>query len=63
MKVWIDDNECTQCGLCTDNVPAIFKMGQSSAEVIMPDVDVPLQFIHPVHQAIDDCPVSCIHEK
>jgi ferredoxin len=63
MKVWIDSNVCTQCGLCTDNVPSVFKMGVNSAEVILGDSDIPENLVSDVKQAIDDCPVSCIHEK
>ena len=34
MKVKIDADLCTACGLCTDGVPQVFKMGKDVAEVI-----------------------------
>ena len=36
MKVRIDPDLCTACGLCTDSVPQVFKMGKDPAEVINP---------------------------
>jgi ferredoxin len=62
VKVWIDPDLCTACGLCTDNVPGIFRMGKDYAEAISNE-DIPLQFVHSVHQAMDDCPAECIFEK
>ena len=38
MKVRIDPDLCTACGLCTDGVPQVFKMGKDLAEVINPAV-------------------------
>jgi len=38
MKVKIDADLCTACGLCTDSVPQVFKMGKDVAEVIAADV-------------------------
>ena len=38
MKVKIDPDLCTACGLCTDGVPQVFKMGKDTAEVITPEV-------------------------
>ena len=58
MKVKIDDDLCTACGLCVDSVPDIFKMGDDVAEVITADVSADLE--EDVQNAVDDCPVEAI---
>ena len=58
MKVKIDNDLCTACGLCVDSVPDIFKMGDDVAEVIT--ADVPANLEEDVQNATDDCPVECI---
>lgn len=58
MKVKIDNDLCTACGLCVDSVPDIFKMGDDVAEVIT--ADVPANLDEDVQNATDDCPVEAI---
>ena len=58
MKVKIDSDLCTACGLCVDSVPDVFKMGDDVAEVITPDV--PSNLEQDVQDAADDCPVEAI---
>ncbi len=58
MKVKIDNDLCTACGLCVDSVPDIFKMGDDVAEVIT--ADVPANLEEDVQNATDDCPVEAI---
>jgi len=58
MKVKIDNDLCTACGLCVDSVPDIFKMGDDVAEVITADVSADLE--EDVQNAVDDCPVEAI---
>ncbi len=58
MKVKIDNDLCTACGLCVDSVPDIFKMGDDVAEVIT--ADVPDNLEEDVQNAVDDCPVESI---
>ncbi len=58
MKVRIDDDLCTGCGLCSDSVPDVFKMGDDIAEVISPDVPANLEST--VQEAVDDCPAESI---
>ncbi len=58
MKVKIDGDLCTACGLCVDSVPDVFKMGDDVAEVISPDV--PSNVEEDVQNAADDCPVEAI---
>ena len=58
MKVRIDPDLCTGCGLCTDSVPEVFKMADDVAEVIK--ADVPADKEKAVKEAADDCPAEAI---
>jgi len=58
MKVKIDNDLCTACGLCVDSVPDVFKMGDDVAEVIVDTVASNLE--GDVKDAADDCPVEAI---
>ncbi len=58
MKIRIDDDLCTGCGLCSDSVPDVFKMVDDIAEVISPDVPANLEST--VQEAVDDCPTEAI---
>jgi len=58
MTVKIDNDACTGCGLCTDSVPDVFKMGDDVAEVIK--ANVPPNLEEDVQDAIDNCPVEAI---
>ena len=58
MKVKIDSELCTACGLCEDSVPDVFQMGDDVAEV--KSADVPADLESAVQEATDDCPVEAI---
>ena len=58
MKVRIDADLCTGCGLCTDSVPDVFKMGDDVAQVIK--ADVPANLEKAVKEATEDCPAEAI---
>ena len=58
MKVSIDKDLCTACGLCVDGVPEVFKMGNDVAEVINPNV--PPEHEKAVKESATDCPVEAI---
>ncbi len=58
MKVKIDAELCTACGLCEDSVPDVFRMGDDVAEV--KSADVPAELESAVQEATDDCPVEAI---
>ena len=57
--VYIDEEECIGCGSCVEICPEVFRMqeGEEKAEVIKPEGG-PEDL---VQEAIDTCPVSCIH--
>ena len=58
MKVSIDADLCTACGLCTDDVPEVFTMGDDVAEVA--EADVPAALEGSVRDAADSCPSEAI---
>jgi ferredoxin len=57
--VYIDEEECIGCGSCVEICPEVFQMqeGEEKAEVIKPEGGPE----NLVQEAIDTCPVSCIH--
>lgn len=57
--VYIDEEECIGCGSCVEICPEVFQMkeGDEKAEVIKPEGG-PEDL---VQEAMDTCPVSCIH--
>lgn len=58
MKVRIEADLCTACGLCTDDVPEVFTMGDDVAEVTA--ADVPADKEDAVKDAADSCPSEAI---
>lgn len=58
-RVYIDDDECMGCGACEEICPEVFELneGTEKAEVVKPEGG-PQNLIQ---EAIDTCPVSCIH--
>lgn len=58
MRVKVDGELCTGCGLCVDTCPQVFEMDDSTAKVIVPAV--PENARHPCREAADNCPVEAI---
>ena len=58
MKVKIDADTCTACGLCSDSVPDVFDLGDEVAEVKVAEVPSDLEDV--VKEAEEDCPVESI---
>jgi len=58
---WVDQEECISCGLCISNVPEVFRFADDGkAECYDPNGASEEQI---QSEAIDVCPVSCIHWK
>jgi len=58
VKVTIDEDACTSCGLCEDTCPDVFELGDEIAEVKV-DV-VPEELEDDCKQAVEECPTEAI---
>lgn len=59
MKVEIDANVCTGCGVCSDLVPEVFELADEMiSKVKVPEVPPALEA--KVEEAARSCPVTCI---
>ena len=59
MKVpWVDRDECTSCGQCTEIASNTFEMDDEDIAVVADPEGDPEETIQ---EAIDDCPAECIH--
>jgi ferredoxin len=57
---YVDKKECISCGLCVEMVPEVFKLDDDDlAEVFDPEGASEDN----IQEAVDACPVSCIHWK
>lgn len=57
---YVDQEECTGCGLCEDTCPGVFRLNEDGvAEVYNPEGASEEE----IQEAIDNCPVECIHWK
>jgi ferredoxin len=58
---WVDQDVCISCGLCTDNVPEVFRFADNGKAEAYDPAGASEDEIQ--NNAIDVCPVSCIHWK
>ncbi len=58
MKVRVDPDLCTGCGLCTDQVPEVFEMEDDIAKVVVDEV--PIEMEEACRLAAEECPVEAI---
>ncbi|MCS7228275.1 MAG: ferredoxin [Endomicrobia bacterium] len=58
MKVKIDKDLCTACGLCADSCPEVFVMGEDTA-VVKTEL-VPVEYEQKVKEAAQNCPTEAI---
>ena len=58
MSVVVDQDTCIGCELCTQVCESVFEMGDDGKSHIIDGADVDAEC---VDDAIDQCPVSCIH--
>lgn len=55
---YVDQDVCISCNLCVDTVPEVFRMNEDGlAEVYDPTGASEDK----IQEAIDACPVACIH--
>ncbi|MDD5455373.1 MAG: ferredoxin [Candidatus Ratteibacteria bacterium] len=58
MKVKVDEELCTGCGLCSDNCSEVFELTDDVAQVMVEEVAPEHEDC--VRDAADDCPVEAI---
>ena len=58
MRVWVDEDACTGCGLCVDKCPAVFELEDGLAFATRSVV--PEDEEGRVEDAADECPVEAI---
>ena len=58
MKVIVDVDLCTGCGLCVDTCPEVFKMDDAVARVLVESV--PEDALDACREAADNCPVEAV---
>ncbi len=58
MKVFVDQETCTGCGLCAQTCPEVFEMEDNKAEVLV--AVVPVDCYECARRAADECPVVAI---
>ena len=61
MRVMIDPTLCTACGLCADECPEVFELGEEYAEVLVEIVPEDLEDC--ILDAEASCPVEAISHK
>ncbi len=58
--VFVDQDECTSCGQCADNLPEVFEMDDDDLAFVL-DKDAGDE--EAIQEEIDQCPGECIHWK
>jgi len=58
MRVWVDEDVCTGCGICVDKCPSIFELEDGVA--FAATGVVPISEEGRVDDAADECPVEAI---
>ncbi|MCM0083876.1 ferredoxin [Geomonas sp. Red32] len=57
-EVYVDQDVCIGCGLCASTVPEVFRLNDNGVSEVYDQGGAEEERIQ---QAIDSCPVSCIH--
>lgn len=57
-EVFVDQDICIGCGLCVSIVPAVFQLNDDGVSEVHNQAEVTEA---KVQEAIDSCPVNCIH--
>lgn len=57
---YVDKGVCISCELCVNMIPGVFRMGDDGFAEAYNPVGAPEEKIQ---EAVDSCPVNCIHWK
>ena len=58
MKVFVDEDICTLCGICTDICPEVFELSETSC--IVKPTEITEEIAEKVNEAVESCPVEAI---
>lgn len=61
MKVSVDQDVCTGCGLCINTCPEVFEL-QGNVAAVKTDV-VPEESVDSAKEALQNCPVEAIRAE
>ncbi len=59
MKVTVDKDACTNCGLCAETCPEVFEMGDDDIPKVKVET-VPAEAEATCKEAVENCPGECI---
>ena len=57
-EVYVDQDACIGCGLCASVVPEVFRLNDDGVSEVY-DLDGAAE--DRIQEAVDSCPVNCIH--
>ncbi len=57
-NVYVEKDVCISCGLCVEMVPEVFRFDDDNLAEVHDPAGAPEEKIQ---EAIDACPVACIH--
>jgi ferredoxin len=57
-RVYVNEEECIGCGLCAEIVPGVFQLNDEGVSKV---IDSEGEGEDKIQEAIDECPVECIH--
>jgi len=57
-EVYVDQDACIGCGLCASVVPEVFRLNDDGVSEVY-DLDGADE--ERIQEAVDSCPVNCIH--
>lgn len=60
-EAWVDEDACISCGLCINNLPDVFRFADNGKAECYDSEGASEEEIQ--SEAIDACPVLCIHWK
>jgi ferredoxin len=57
-KLYVDEEECIGCGLCSEIAPGVFHLNEEGISQVIVSSE---ELQDSIQEAIDECPVECIH--
>ena len=57
-KLYVDEEECIGCALCSEIAPEVFRLNEEGISQVVASSE---ELQDSMQEAIDECPVECIH--